>query len=484
MIFATLHFLMTVIQDGDLIFIVHDKRRQWVRKVQAKQQFHCDRGFLRFDDIIGKPFGETFLLQPNNHKVALLNPLPGDIISHMKRQSQIIYPEDIGLILTYSGIHLGSKVIEAGTGSGTVSSVLGMFCGNSGKVNTFDIREIALDQARKNIAQMGADGMVTAQFGNIIEDDFDFKNIDFAMLDLATTWLAVPKVLPYLSENARICLFSPTIEQVKKNNQVLGEYNFHNIITIEMLKRTFQVKPNATRPHGRMIGHTGYLTFANRDANSLLLTAFSEYYTPENLGNLFVYGGIVPGIKLLVLTYEKSALIELIRFYIKDNIEFIEVSKELSPGEALAFVAASCATLSPNSFNSILVDNLSIPNLLSHLHPLLLPGGAMCAISAYIENMKIIFDELIGLKYFELTSSELIKRQILVKNDASSTHSHPIPSTGYITVGRKVIDKHPYKAKPVPKNEFVEVAVEVGIDLKETIPEEKEKVDFANLREE
>ncbi|UYP47764.1 hypothetical protein NEF87_004049 [Candidatus Lokiarchaeum ossiferum] len=483
MIFATLHLLMTVIQDGDLIFIVHDKRRQWVRKVQAKQQFHCDRGFLRYDDIIGKPFGETFLLQPNNHKVALLNPLPGDIISHMKRQSQIIYPEDIGLILTSSGIHLGSKVIEAGTGSGTVSSVLGMFCGKTGKVNTFDIREIALDQARKNIAQMGADGVVSAQFGNIIEDNFEFSNIDFAMLDLATTWLAVPKVLPYLSDNARICLFSPTLEQVKKNNQVLGEYNFNNIITIEMMKRTFQVKPNATRPHGRMIGHTGYLTFANRDTNSLYSSAFSEYITPENLGNLFVYGGIVPGIKLLVVSSEKSSLVELIKYYFKEGVEFIKIPKTYPPNEVSTFIKSACKVFSTNSFNSILIDNLSLPDLVSVLHPLLLPGGAMCALSAYVENMKMIFDQLMELKYFELTSSELIKRQILVENDGSSTHSSLLPSTGYITVGRKVIDKHPYKAKPVPKNEFVDIAVEVGLNLKETLPEEKEKVDYANLRE-
>ncbi len=484
MILATFLNLMTVINDGDLIFIVHDKRRQWVRKVQAHQQFHCDRGFLNYDNIIGKPFGETFLLQPNSRKVALLNPLPGDIIFHMKRQSQIIYPEDIGLILTYSGIHLGSKVIEAGTGSGTVSSILGMFCGRSGKVNTFDIREIALTQAKINIAQMGVEDVVTAQYGNILEDQFDFTNIDFAMLDLATTWLAIPKILPYLSEKARVCLFSPTLEQVKKNNQVLRDHQFHNIISIELLKRTFQVKPNATRPHGRMIGHTGYLTFASRDADPFLHPAFTSYLTPENIGNLFVYGGIVPGIKLLVLCEENSGLLELINFYFTENVEVIEIPKEMKLTDARDFVEAACHAFSPAKFDSILIDNLSIPNLLSVLNPVLALGGAMCAISAFVENMKIIYDQLMSLKYIELTSSELIKRQIMVEHNASSTHSRAIPSTGYLTIGRKVVDKHPFKAKPKPKNEFVDIALDVAVELKATMPEGKERIDYANLREE
>ena len=84
---------MSMIQDGDLIYIIHDKRRQWVRRVKSKKQFHCDRGYLDYDDIIGQKYGITFLFKPSNFKVAVLKPTLSDIIFHMKRESQIIYPE-------------------------------------------------------------------------------------------------------------------------------------------------------------------------------------------------------------------------------------------------------------------------------------------------------------------------------------------------------------------------------------------------------
>ncbi|MHA1765905.1 MAG: tRNA methyltransferase, partial [Promethearchaeota archaeon] len=94
---------MSIIKNGDLVYIIYDKRRKWVRKALKDNEFHSDRGFIKFNEIIGKNYGETAFLHPSNHKVAILPALFSDVIYFMKRQSQIIYPEDIGLILTYGG---------------------------------------------------------------------------------------------------------------------------------------------------------------------------------------------------------------------------------------------------------------------------------------------------------------------------------------------------------------------------------------------
>jgi len=101
---------MPEIKNGDLVYIIYDKRRKWVRKAIEDNEFHSDRGYLKFNEIIGRNYGETAFLHPSNHKVAILPALLSDTIYSMKRQSQIIYPEDIGLILTYSGIQSGFKV--------------------------------------------------------------------------------------------------------------------------------------------------------------------------------------------------------------------------------------------------------------------------------------------------------------------------------------------------------------------------------------
>ncbi|MHA1745885.1 MAG: hypothetical protein ACTSWW_07785, partial [Promethearchaeota archaeon] len=72
------------IVDGEKVLIYYDKRRQWLRTVTANKDFHSDKGFLRFDDIIDQELGQIYQLKPHNNKVAILNPLPSDIIFHMK----------------------------------------------------------------------------------------------------------------------------------------------------------------------------------------------------------------------------------------------------------------------------------------------------------------------------------------------------------------------------------------------------------------
>ena len=68
----------------------------------------------------------------------------------------------------------------------------------------------------------------------------------------------------FLRLSGVLCSFSPTIEQVKKTVLALEEEDFYDINTFELIKRKIIVKENATRPTTRMVGHTGYLTFARR----------------------------------------------------------------------------------------------------------------------------------------------------------------------------------------------------------------------------
>ena len=47
----------------------------------------------------------------------------------------------------------------------------------------------------------------------------------------------------------------------------MRENDFYDINTYDLIKRKYQVKPNATHPEVRMIGHTGYMTFARKIQN-------------------------------------------------------------------------------------------------------------------------------------------------------------------------------------------------------------------------
>ena len=256
-----------IIKENDLIFLILDAKRRWLVQVKSGGDFHTHKGIIEFDDIIGKKFGSVVFSRPfetQGYKFYVLKPLPSDYILHMTRKTQIIYPEDAGLILLYTGIGPGSIVIEAGCGSGALTCILGNFVRPKGHIYSYDIREKSLKRAKLNVKRAKLDDFVSIQYGDILNDDLKLENVDAVVLDMATPWNAIEKVLNYLKFSGTLVSFSPTIEQVKKTVSAMKNNEFIDVNTYELIKRRIQVKENATRPEVRMIGHTGYLTFGRK----------------------------------------------------------------------------------------------------------------------------------------------------------------------------------------------------------------------------
>ncbi|MFX0022399.1 MAG: tRNA (adenine-N1)-methyltransferase [Candidatus Hermodarchaeota archaeon] len=256
-----------VIKENDLIFLILDQKRRWLVQVKSGGTFHTHRGIIEFDDIIGKNFGSVVFSKPyetQGYKFIVLKPLPSDYILHMSRKTQIIYPEDTGLILVYSGIGPSSVIIEAGCGSGALTCILGNLVRPNGHIYSYDISERSIKKANSNVKKAKLEGVVTIQYGDILNDDLPHKNVDIVVLDMATPWDAIEKIKKYLKYSGTVVSFSPTIEQVKKTVFSLKEHNFVEVNTYELIKRKIQVKKNATRPEVRMIGHTGYISFGRK----------------------------------------------------------------------------------------------------------------------------------------------------------------------------------------------------------------------------
>jgi tRNA (adenine57-N1/adenine58-N1)-methyltransferase len=256
-----------IIKENDLIFLILDQKRRWLVQVKSGGTFHTHRGIIEFNDIIGNKFGSVVFSKPyetQGYKFIVLKPLPSDYILHMSRKTQIIYPEDTGLILVYSGIGPGSMVIEAGCGSGALTCILGNLIRPNGHIYSYDINYKAIKRANLNISKAELEDFVTIQHGDILNDNLPHKNVDVVVLDMATPWDAIEKIKKYIKYSGTVVSFSPTIEQVKKTVFSMKEQNFVEVNTYELIKRKIQVKKNATRPEVRMIGHTGYLTFGRK----------------------------------------------------------------------------------------------------------------------------------------------------------------------------------------------------------------------------
>ena len=256
-----------IIKNNDLIYLILDSRRKWLVKAEEGSEFQTHKGIIKFDEIIGKPFGSVVFSQPyetQGYKFYVLKPLPSDYVLYMSRKTQIIYPEDAGLILIYSGIGPGSKVIEAGSGSGALTCILGNYVRPNGYIFSYDIREKSLKRALSNVLKANLQDFVSIQYGDILIDDLGHTNVDSVVLDMPQPWKAIERIKHYLKLSGTLVSFSPTIEQVKKTTIALQENGFYEINTYELIKRKFQVKENATHPEVRMIGHTGYMTFARK----------------------------------------------------------------------------------------------------------------------------------------------------------------------------------------------------------------------------
>ncbi|NHI89650.1 MAG: tRNA (adenine-N1)-methyltransferase [Candidatus Thorarchaeota archaeon] len=249
------------IQDGSHIFIFLDGKRNWIRKVVAGKEFHSNKGIIKYDDIIGRPFG--IRIESHSGTVFQIHrPSQTDIQIAMGRNTQIVYPKDAGTILVEAGISAGMRVVESGTGSGALTSILSRAVGPSGQIFTYEIREDMFNGARKNLEKYGLTENITMHHQDILEGIKE-EDIDAVVLDLATPWELTDEAHRVLKPSRYIASYSPTIEQTMKTCKALGESGKWGMIkTLEVLEREIMVRENKTRPTTWMVAHTGYLTFA------------------------------------------------------------------------------------------------------------------------------------------------------------------------------------------------------------------------------
>jgi tRNA (adenine57-N1/adenine58-N1)-methyltransferase len=179
------------------------------------------------------------------------------------RKTQITYPKDIALIIMFSGIGPGSQVVEAGTGTGALTTALAHYVKPNGKVYSYEMREEFLKTAEKNLKRAKLADFVELKNRDVTAG-IEEKDVDAVILDLATPWLVVPHAYASLKPCGTIVSFSPTIDQVVKTVEALGESNFVDVETVECLMRGMQVERGKTRPQTLMTAHTGYITFARK----------------------------------------------------------------------------------------------------------------------------------------------------------------------------------------------------------------------------
>ena len=274
-----------VVEEGSIILLYYDVKRQWLLKVDKGKQFHTHKGVINLDNVLGLQLGSE-VKSSLGESFWILKPTTHDFIMHSVRRTQIMYPKDIGIIILKLGLTSGSRILEIGTGSGAMTVAAATAVKPAGHVDTYEARPEFAEMAERNFRRAGVSEYVTIHHGDArfgLEGD----DYDAAVIDVGDPWPILPLVHKAISGGSPTVSFSPTVNQVERTTQTMRDIGFANIHTLECFIREIRAETGKTRPATIMIGHTGYMTFAQKIINrapseTTLLTNSVENGAPNH----------------------------------------------------------------------------------------------------------------------------------------------------------------------------------------------------------
>ncbi|MEM2016056.1 MAG: tRNA (adenine-N1)-methyltransferase [Nitrososphaerota archaeon] len=256
---------METICEGDTVLFMTEKKKKYMVKIVRGKKYHASEGYVDLSELLGKRYGCKVKSNTGFTWVAL-KPTILDYVLHYPRITQIIYPKDLGYIILVGGVRPGSRVVEAGTGSGVLTTILASYVAPTGKVYSYDVEEEYLENARKNLDKLSLLQYVELKHGNV-EKDVAEKEVDSFILDVPEPWKAIKSAYSALRDGGIFVSVSPTIEQVIETVETLRKEGFEDISTVEILSREMRVKKGMTRPVHIMHAHTCYITTARKILN-------------------------------------------------------------------------------------------------------------------------------------------------------------------------------------------------------------------------
>jgi tRNA (adenine57-N1/adenine58-N1)-methyltransferase len=153
--------------------------------------------------------------------------------------------------------------MEAGTGSGSMTTALASAVGPQGRVISYEVKPDVQNLARKNLTRFGLDARVDLKLRDI-QEGFDETNVDAFFLDVPNPYDYTAQVRAALKPGGYLCCLIPTFNQVEKTLIALRHSQFAFVEVCELLLRYYKPEPARIRPTDRMVAHTGFLLFARR----------------------------------------------------------------------------------------------------------------------------------------------------------------------------------------------------------------------------
>ncbi len=251
------------LKENDAVLFIDRKGRRYLKLLRRGRKLLI-RGEILADELIGLDEGSRVKLS-TGETFLVLRPTYANLIPHLPRAAQVIYPKDTGPLLVWGDVFPGATVIEGGTGAGAFTIALLRAVGPAGRVISYEIREDFANAARANIAAFFGDAPNWTLKVRDLYEGFDEIGVDRMFLDLAEPGRALDVAARALRPGAVLVCYVPTAIQLKDTVDALAARgDFGEIESFETLLRHWQVKKLSVRPVHRMVAHSAFIIVSRR----------------------------------------------------------------------------------------------------------------------------------------------------------------------------------------------------------------------------
>ena len=250
-----------VIREGDWALLWCGPGLNYVVRA-TRTRLATVRGYVDLGEVIGARWGVE-VRTSLGERCVVTRPTPLEVLYRRGRHAtQVIYLRDAAYMALAAGVGPGSRVAEAGTGSGFLTAVLAWLVRPDGVVYTYDVRRENIEVALENLRMVGLERWVVARVRDVAAEGFDVEGLDAVFLDMPNPWDAAEHAYRALRSGGILVVFSTTVEHMLKTLAALGR--FIDVTVEELYLRAWKPRLGEVRPETWAVAHTGFIIRARR----------------------------------------------------------------------------------------------------------------------------------------------------------------------------------------------------------------------------
>ena len=215
----------------------------------SKKKVNTYLGILDTRRIKKAKHGEVITTSAGK-KIIVLEADFTDKFESIKRGPQIITLKDAGVISALTGISSGYKIVEAGSGSGAMTSYLANLVKPNGKVYTYEKRKDFLKIAKENVKMFGLSRYVKFKNKNTHEGISE-KDVDVVIFDMPDPWNSIKHAEKALKIGGFLVCYLPNLSQVEALLQAAKETSLKKVkiakVIMKEANQKMKFKPKVKR---------------------------------------------------------------------------------------------------------------------------------------------------------------------------------------------------------------------------------------------